>query len=112
MDNGQAERTLNRLITVAESDMSKQLIADARASLRWLCGESARRGLTLVTLCDMALGEDAVDRNDDALVRAVGQLQRDARQMAKLISTSEWSRRNARDDETLRLCAKYTDAAR
>ena len=32
------------------------------------------RGLTLATLCDMVLGEDAEDRSDDALIRAVGML--------------------------------------
>jgi len=34
------------------------------------------RDLTLVTLCDMVLGEDAEDRSDDALIRAVGELVR------------------------------------
>ena len=33
--------------------------------------------MTLATLCDMVLGEDATDRSDDALVRAVGMLQRE-----------------------------------
>lgn len=28
-------------------------------------------GLTLATLCDMVLGEDAADRSDEALIRAV-----------------------------------------
>jgi len=31
-------------------------------------------GLTLATLCDMVLGEDAEDRGDEALIRAVGRL--------------------------------------
>ena len=30
--------------------------------------------LTLATLCDMVLGEDAENRSDDALIRAVGDL--------------------------------------
>ena len=30
--------------------------------------------LTLATLCDMVLGEDAKDRSDDALIRAIGNL--------------------------------------
>ncbi len=30
------------------------------------------RGLTLVTLCDMVLGENSDDRTDSALIRAVG----------------------------------------
>ena len=33
--------------------------------------ENAKRGLTLATLCDMVLGEDATDRTDDALIRRV-----------------------------------------
>lgn len=33
--------------------------------------------MTLATLCDMVLGEDAPDRSDDALVRAVGMLKRE-----------------------------------
>ena len=33
--------------------------------------------LTLATLCDMVLGEDAKDRSDDALVCAVGELKRE-----------------------------------
>lgn len=33
--------------------------------------------MTLATLCDMVLGEDATDRSDDALVRAVGTLKRE-----------------------------------
>ena len=45
--------------------------------------------LTLATLCDMVLGEDANDRDDDALVRAVGVMkrERDAAQqsLARLI---------------------------
>jgi len=32
--------------------------------------------LTLATLCDMVLGEDAKDRSNDALVRGVGRLLR------------------------------------
>ena len=32
--------------------------------------------LTLATLCDMVLGEEAEDRSDDTLVRAVGELLR------------------------------------
>ena len=28
--------------------------------------------LTLATLCDMVLGEDAVDRSDTALIKAIG----------------------------------------
>ncbi|MEO7099048.1 MAG: hypothetical protein ABI162_06780, partial [Luteolibacter sp.] len=35
-----------------------------------------RYGLTLVTLCDLILGEDAEDRSDAALVRAVSKLVR------------------------------------
>lgn len=35
------------------------------------------QGLTLATLADMVLGEDATDRSDDALVRAVGMLMRE-----------------------------------
>ena len=34
--------------------------------------------LTLATLCDMVLGEDAENRSDDALIRAVGDLIRKA----------------------------------
>ena len=33
-------------------------------------------GRTLATLCDMVLGEDAEDRSDDALIRAVGAMMR------------------------------------
>ena len=41
--------------------------------------------LTLATLCDMVLGEDANDRDDDALVRAVGVMkrERDAAQQSR-----------------------------
>lgn len=35
---------------------------------------NAERGLTLATLCDMVLGENAPDRSDDALIRAVRRL--------------------------------------
>jgi hypothetical protein len=38
------------------------------------------RELTLATLCDMVLGEDAADRSDDALIRAVGDLVRNSGQ--------------------------------
>jgi len=33
--------------------------------------ELAAAQLTLATLCDIVLGEDATDRSDDALIRAV-----------------------------------------
>lgn len=33
--------------------------------------ENRQRGLTLSTLCDMVLGEDAADRSDEALIRGV-----------------------------------------
>ena len=35
---------------------------------------AAEQGLHLATLCDMVLGEDAPDRSDDALIRAVREL--------------------------------------
>ncbi len=35
------------------------------------------QGLTLATLADMVLGEDAPDHSDDALIRAVGMLVRE-----------------------------------
>ena len=41
------------------------------------CADTANeQGLTLATLCDMVLGEDAEDRSDDALIRQVGLIQR------------------------------------
>ncbi len=39
--------------------------------------ELAEAHLTLITLCDMVLGEDAPDRSDTALIRAVGELLRE-----------------------------------
>ena len=53
----------------------KDMSAAYRANqeiIRNLRSKSAERGLTLATLCDMVLGEDAEDRSDDALIRAVG----------------------------------------
>ena len=41
--------------------------------------------LILATLCDMVLGEDAKDRSNDALVRAVGKLERERDQLRKMI---------------------------
>ena len=48
--------------------------------------------MTLATLCDMVLGEDAADRSDDALVRAVGELERerDAAQGALEFAQRYW----------------------
>lgn len=37
-------------------------------------GVSAERGVTLATLCDMVLGEDAADRSDEALIRALAEM--------------------------------------
>lgn len=50
--------------------------------------------MTLATLCDMVLGEDATDRSDAALVRAVGRLKRErdaaqARSGAKSIALED-----------------------
>jgi len=45
----------------------------------WVCEherKAAEYGLTLATLCDLVLGEDAQDRSDKALVRAVAKLVR------------------------------------
>lgn len=39
----------------------------------WL-NRNEQDGLTLATLCDMVLGEDAMDRSDEALIRAVREL--------------------------------------
>lgn len=47
----------------------KLVVAEARA---------AQQGLTLATLCDMVLGEEAEDRSDDALVKGVGLLLEEA----------------------------------
>ena len=58
--------------------------------------------LTLATLCDMVLGEDANDRDDDALVRAVGVMkrERDAAQQSR-----------ARMIDALRACKIALDEA-
>lgn len=53
-----------------EAEENAHLLAKARE-------EGAIRGLTLATLCDMLLGEDATDRSDDALVRAAWKLKQD-----------------------------------
>ena len=47
---------------------------NARQSLRAAESKSAAQGLTLATLCDLVLGEDAQDRSDDALVMAASKL--------------------------------------
>lgn len=39
----------------------------------WL-NRNEQDGLTLATLCDMVLGEDAMDRSDETLIRAVREL--------------------------------------
>jgi len=46
----------------------------AHQTLRTAESKSAAQGLTLATLCDLVLGEDAQDRSDDALVRAASKL--------------------------------------
>ena len=38
--------------------------------------ENRQRGVILATLCDMVLSEDAADRSDEALLRAVRSLMR------------------------------------
>lgn len=38
--------------------------------------ENRARGMALATLCDMVIGENAEDRSDVALIRAVGKIQR------------------------------------
>jgi len=55
----------------------KDMSAAYRANqeiIRKLRSKPAERGLTLAILCDMILGEDAEDRSDDALIRAVERL--------------------------------------
>lgn len=49
--------------------------------------ESDRRsqGLTLATLCDMVLGENAEDRSDEALIRAVRELIEDSERLDDLV---------------------------
>ena len=42
------------------------------------------QGLTLATLCDLVLGEDATNRSDEALIRAVGELKRQHQEMKSL----------------------------
>lgn len=95
MTTAQAVAAIERIIVAAgQSDFSRETIANARAGLDALLSElqtmrqskeheSERaqsllhHGVTLATLCDMVLGADAADRSDDALVRAVGELQRE-----------------------------------
>lgn len=58
----------------------------------WVCEHERRAaayGLTLATLCDLVLGEDAQDRSDDALVRAVSKLVRASSQTHRLDHTSQ-----------------------
>lgn len=64
----------------ARNQNSTQFCYEAEEKSRMidqLRAESAGRGLTLATLCDMLLGEDATDRSDDALVRAAMKMKRD-----------------------------------
>lgn len=69
----------------------EQELAAARA-------QAADAGLTLATLCDLILGENADDRSDDALVRAVGLLLRDLVSLGNDVARLEtdnnlWQRR-------------------
>jgi hypothetical protein len=56
----------------------------------WVCEHERRAaayGMTLATLCDLVLGEDAKDRSDDALVRAVSKLVRVSSQADSRLDT-------------------------
>jgi len=44
------------------------------------------QGLTLATLCDLVLGEDATNRSDEALIRAVGELKRQHQEMKTAVN--------------------------
>ncbi len=65
-------------------------IAALQAENEQLRVKLADAGLTLITLCDMVLGEDAEDRSDDALIRAVGRLRTDN---ARLLGENQELRR-------------------
>lgn len=52
-------------------------VAELRAEVERLEREKADQGLTLATLCDLILGEDAGDRSDTALVRGASVLVRE-----------------------------------
>ena len=56
-------------------------IEELEAEVRRLRSLAADAQLSLATLCDMVLGEDAEDRSDDALIRAVGTLQRETERL-------------------------------
>ena len=85
MNQQTAIKHLEHFIRVTSQDhYSAETIAKARAAVDTLKAsvqaedERAAQGLTLASLCDLVLGEDAHDRSDDALVRAVGELKRRA----------------------------------
>ena len=65
--------------------------------------------MTLATLCDMVLGEDAADRSDDALVRAVGELERerDAAQGALEFAQRYWMDAIAERDAANKRAKEY-----
>lgn len=53
----------------------RHLVGPAELEMLFIADtENRKRGLLLVTLCDMVLGEDADDRSDDALMRGVRRL--------------------------------------
>jgi hypothetical protein len=54
--------------------MSDNFKSDIEFELTKFKTKSAVQGLTLVTLCYMVLGEDALDQSDDKLVRGVREL--------------------------------------
>jgi hypothetical protein len=69
--------------------------------------KSAAQGLTLATLCDLVLGEDAQDRSDDALVRAASKLAAERDKLKAERNSLAWSLSRAK--ESLR--AAEQDAA-
>ena len=59
--------------------------------------KSSAQGLTLATLCDIVLGEDAQDRSDDALVRAASNLAAERDKLKAERDSANWSLSRAKE---------------
>ena len=66
---------MNTHITCTNCGATTRIVGSFGPLPRFYCQACyAARGLILAALCDMVLGEDATDRSDSALIRAVWQL--------------------------------------
>ena len=98
MSNQRIEEVIVQVLEENEEDLSdgfRFYSDDVGATLRRIaadiasCLEHTDDGLTLATLCDMVLGEDATDRSNDALVKAVGRLLRLAEEATDALLLAE-----------------------